>query len=68
MIATLPGLKNLDLTMDKGVTDAAMPLLAAMPALQNLNLEATGVTDAGMAALAGNTSLQVLRLGRTALV
>jgi hypothetical protein len=49
-----------------GADDAALAGFAALPALENLNLEFGGdITDGGLAALRGKTSLKFLGLGST---
>jgi len=46
------------------VTDAAAPLLAAMPVLRSLRLMRTKTTDATVTALAGSKTLKVLAVGK----
>ncbi len=59
-------LVRLDLTRCVRVTDAALPSLAALPALEHLSLAGCEwVTDAGLAALAASRTLKVLSVRGT---
>lgn len=53
---------NLELT---NVSDASLPMIAAMPSLSELDLTQCKVTDEGIAALAGHPSLRTLWIGGT---
>jgi hypothetical protein len=61
---TAPHIAWLDLGRSK-VTDAGLPTIAKMAALQRLHLEKTAVTDAGLAHLAGLQHLEYLNLYET---
>lgn len=53
---------NLELT---NVSDASLPMIAAMPSLSELDLTQCKVTDEGIAALAGHPTLRTLWIGGT---
>jgi len=53
---------NLELT---NVSDASMPVIAAMPSLTELDLTQTKITDEGIASLAKHPSLRKLWIGGT---
>jgi hypothetical protein len=60
--AKIATLKKLDASHAPTVTDESLPLIAAMPALEEFKLGSAKVTDAGLQALAASKSLKKLSL------
>jgi hypothetical protein len=61
----LTGLRRLDCSKARRLTDAGIAALEPLRRLRHLDLYATGVTDAGLRHLAGMVELEWLHLGST---
>ncbi len=64
-IATIPGVRALDLSGSPGITDDGVLQLSGLPRLEHLDLSGTGVTDRALATLAQLPSLRTLFLRGT---
>ena len=67
VLSTLPELRVMNLSQNGGVTDRCVPLLAALPVLESLNLSNTNVGAGALPALQRLVALTSLALYACAL-